>query len=325
MRHEPKQAVEAWRRYVSIGAIDAEKLAPTIARAWERCHEARANPLRMRAEMLSRYDTERTRAKNAALISAASPYVHALSRAAGPERHAVMLGDARAIVLDVMGDHASVYGPESVPGPGALLSEACAGANGIATPLAERSYVQLTGAEHFIGGFHAFTCQGVPIAGSSGASVGCLSASVRSPGTAARLRHILGMAAKGIAAELRAVSLRESVAAITGAGKPEDKALLLARLYQEVVQAHVDGRFQVELSSFELGSMGDASQLLIDAEAAIDRFDRLSRAWRLVAEADPSGARDVPTRELLDDLITLLQPCRRAVSPGEALPPAATA
>jgi transcriptional regulator of acetoin/glycerol metabolism len=221
---------EAWRRYASIGAIASSLLRPHVLRAWLRSHDQGASPWVARAETLSRNETERLLSHQARLVSVTRPYLNLLSQAAGNERHAAMLGTAEAIVLDVVGDEQSVSGPERVPGPGALLSEATCGSNGIGTPLVEGRYVELVSTEHFIHGFHPFTCHGIPIETPDGARAGVLSVSVRQPETAERLHEILVCAAYGIATELLRHRVADLVQDVMAAGDSAPFEALRAEL-----------------------------------------------------------------------------------------------
>src|SRR5512134_2752194 len=170
---------EAWRKYVSTGALNPGALRPAVFRAWERCHDFGTSPRQPQAESLSSDATQRLLDSRAGILAAARPYMAALSRAAGSDRHAAMLGDRSGVVLDIVGDEQTVHGPEPFPGPGALLAEEVSGANGIGTPLAGAEYVELVGPEHFIGGFHVVTCQGGPVRAPEGAVTGVISTSVR--------------------------------------------------------------------------------------------------------------------------------------------------
>lgn len=239
------EATEASRLYLSTGRISVE-LRPTIRRAWTRSHEAGANSRRMRAEILGAPDVDRLLDTEADVVEAARPYLRLLSEAAGADRHAAMLGDARGFVLDVVGDEQSVNGPESVPGPGSLLAEGMSGANGIGTPLAEGGYVDIVGAEHFIVGFHPFTCQGTPT-GPDQEVAAVISTSVRSPAASERLRHILFCAAHGIEADLLAARLQADISVYLNA--PVEDVQALRRLHQDVVQAHNAGRLGLQVAA----------------------------------------------------------------------------
>jgi transcriptional regulator of acetoin/glycerol metabolism len=304
MAKSGQPAFEAWHAYVSSGRLDAPLLRPAVFRAWERSHQAGADPQRMRAEVLSNSDAERVIDANADLVAAAQPYLRALSRAAGRERHAAMLGDAQAILLDVQGDAATVHGPERVPGIGSFLSEAHAGANGIGTPLAHQGYVELAGPEHFIGGFHLFTCQGLPLRGFEGETIGSLSVSVRTPLAADRLRRVLKVAARGIEADMIVQGLRRRLRRL-----PRDAAWpQFECLHQDLVQLHTASRLEFELASFESARVsGDAHVLLRDANELIERFTRLSRLWRVLVDPTVCVGDELEADQLIRDSVDLVQ------------------
>lgn len=309
-------ARQAWSRYVSTGAIVTSLLREPVRYAWERAHELGANPHAMKAERLSTLETERLLARERALLSAAQPFLQALSNAAGAERHAVMLSDAQAVVLDVVGDEESVHGRERVPGPGALLSEEVCGSNGLGTPLAMGSYVELVGPEHFIGGFHSFTCQGIPLLGLDGRVAGVLSTSVRAPGASRRLREILVCAAHGIEAELLLERMEQDMQKVLSA--PED-ARARDALRRDVAQARRIAQAGVR----EAGRRAAWSPLeemlhqLRLADEAILRVRRNIRLWRALASSVTGEPRPVALTALVEELSELLQ--AEAVTQGVEL------
>lgn len=299
-------ARQAWSRYASTGAIVTGFLREPVRHAWERAHELGANPHAMKAERLSTLETERMLARERELLSAAQPFLQALSSAAGAERHAVMLADAHAVVLDVVGDEESVHGRERVPGPGALCSEEVSGSNGLGTPLAMGSYVELVGPEHFISGFHAFTCQGIPLLGSDGRVAGVLSTSVRAPHASRRLREILVCAAHGIEAELLLGRMEQDMHKVLSA--PED-ARAREALRRDVAQARRIAQAGVR----EAGRRAAWSPLeetlhqLRLADEAILRVRRSIRLWHALAASVTGASRPVALTALVEELAELLQ------------------
>lgn len=296
---------EAWRRYVSTGALDRRLLRPAVLHAWERSHEAGADPSRPRAEHLSADDTERLRARESRLITAAEPYMRALSRAAGSERHAAMLGSADAVVLDVTGHPESVRGPEAVPGPGSLLSESACGSNGIGTPLADGGYAELVGPEHFISGFHPFTCQGVPLRAPDGSVAGVLSISVRRVQAARQLHELLGCAVRGIEAELVMHQLAQEMERLLRA-RPGD-AETLDRVRQDVAQAMTSGRLRLDAAARRAHGHDIRAhvEMLWRAEHVFESFMRRAEYWRDVADDTASGP-VLPVR-LTDEVVLLVE------------------
>lgn len=296
---------EAWRKYVSVGAIASNLLRPHVLRGWERSHDQGASPWVARAEMLSPLETERLLDGHARLLSAARPYLHLLSQAAGHERHAAMLGTAGALILDVVGDEQSVSGPERVPGPGSLLSEATCGSNGVGTPLVEGRYVEIISTEHFIHGFHPFTCHGIPIETPDGQREGVLSVSVRQPETAERLHEILVCAAYGIATELVRLRLADAVRDIMAAGEHVSLEALRAELVGIGAMRpgqHPGGAEPAE--SLLRATMG----LLRLANDAMSGLERRERAWRELSSNELGTPLQIELVDEVSDLVELLQP-----------------
>ncbi|HEY0846457.1 MAG TPA: hypothetical protein VGE12_13895 [Noviherbaspirillum sp.] len=275
---------DVWRHYVVTGSIPHDVLRKPIDKAWRRCTQVGASPFVMRARELRQQEANALLERESNLIEAARPYMRALSRAAGDERHAAMLGDRNAVVVDVIGDEESVHGRERVPGPGSLLDEHQAGSNGIGSPLQENGYIELIGPEHFIEGFHPFTCQGLPLTGPRGDTVGVLSTSVRRVEASHKIREILFCAARGIEAELyrRELSL-ELQKLIEG----ETEASLLERLRQDMVQIHGAARLRLEKATLmaRKGLDAEVAALINTATDLIDRFQRQSRLWLEIATA----------------------------------------
>lgn len=298
-------ALHAWRLYAQQGLLCENLLRKPVFRAWERCHNHRVRHDLFHAPTLSALDTERLLCDEERVISAARPYLGLLSQAAAGERHAIMLGNAEAVVLAVTGDWESVYGPERVPGPGAFLNEASGGANGIGSPLAEGGYLELVGPEHFIQGFHAFSCQGVPIR-LGDTVIASLSSSVRRPVASKRLRDILICAAHGIEGELLVRQLDEQVRQVLAAHH-EDRSLL-EQLRQDVVQSLTSARLGLQVAAHTLPTRPDAElqSLLTLAEQAIHRFQRQAQVWRMLASADVEPPERVCVNEVVQCLAELL-------------------
>jgi transcriptional regulator of acetoin/glycerol metabolism len=301
------EAREAARLYRSTGTLSDTLLRPEIRRAWERSHSMGADPRRSRLEMLDPGETERLVAKHATLVTAARPYLNALSRAAGACPHAAILSNGGAVVLDASGDEETMHGPEPSPGPGSLLDEASAGVNGLGTPLAEDGYVEIVGPEHFIEGFLDATCQGIPLRDGAGQVVGAISTSVRRPEVSARLRDMLVCAAHGIEAELLRASLEGQLADLLA--DPDPAHQILERLYLDLIQRHASARVRVEAASHQLG-LGlslRAKDVLDLASRALDGYRREAASWRALAAPERGRRpRSVALDEAARDLATLL-------------------
>lgn len=303
-------ASEAWQLYRRRGQISSTLLRSHVYRAWERAHILKASPLHMKAEQLSAQATEQLLSKKMDLIQAARPYMQALSSAAGRERHAAMLGDSDAIVLDVVADEATLHGSDGFPEPGSILQEALSGSNGIGTPLVENAYAELVGAEHFIQGFHHYTCQGVPIVGPGNQVVGVLSTSVRRPEASQRLREIMIVAAQGIGAELLLRQLEAMVQQIVRHAQLSEG--VMDKLRQDLVQIYTAGRMNVEVAALQLSRGSDAStlksagRLLEVAARAMEKFRKLSTLCLNLARSDSSPREWVHVNSVIDQIEDLL-------------------
>jgi transcriptional regulator of acetoin/glycerol metabolism len=287
--------------YTSTGRLDETSVRPHIVRAWRRSVEGGCDPHIMRADQLDVIGTAALLEHEKTLIESARPFMLALSRAAGTDRHAAMLGDADGRVLDVVGDEPSVRGPESVPGPGSLLSEANAGANGIGSTLGQGGYVERVGPEHFIEGFHPFTCQGVPLIGVSGHVTGVLSTSVRRLETATRLRDILFCAAQAVECDLLSRWLLDAVV------KAGPRAGFLEALRQDAVQRFSAARLHLESAAKEISRGGTATRIVNTAEGLIERFRKVAATWQDLVLEVPGQNELLNLPDLVDRLLDLLE------------------
>lgn len=305
MQRSSQVVHDVWRHYVVTGFIPHDVLRAPIDMAWRRCAEAGASPFVMRAEALKQPAAQALFERETDLIEAARPYMKALSKAAGDERHAAMLGDRNAIVIDVIGDEESVHGRESVPGPGSVLSERQAGSNGIGSPLQENGYIELIGPEHFIEGFHPFTCQGLPLTGPKGDTVGVLSTSVRRVDASRKIREILFCAARGIEAELHRRELSLELQKLT---QGDMDVRLLERLRQDMVQMHGAARLRLEKATWmaRRGLDDEVALLIGTATELIARFHRQSRLWTEIATAPGEPPELLNLRDSVQDMAALL-------------------
>jgi sigma-54 dependent transcriptional regulator, acetoin dehydrogenase operon transcriptional activator AcoR len=289
----------AWRDYMQAGVISGT-VRDHVARAWQRSRAAGCDPYRAKADLLEPAGIIALLKQQNRLVQIATPFLIALSRAAGADRHAAMLGDGDGRVLKTIGD-AETMADESFPRAGSLLSESMAGANGIGTALAERSYVELVGPEHYIEGFHAFTCQGVPLASTGASPAGVLSMSVRREETATKVRDILFCASEAAECELLSASLSATLAA---AG---ELVVTLESLRQDIVQRIAMARLQLEFAARQIASGADASTTLHAAQQLVGKFQRQAAVWRnLVGEA--TGAPEpIVLSDLVQDFMALLE------------------
>lgn len=299
------QVRAAWERYVQHQALAPDTLRPYVLRAWDRARASGCNPRLGRADVLGEHETELLLAQRHELITATAPFLGALSRAAGEHRHAAMLADTDGRLLCLTGD-AETMADENFPRPGSLLDEAHAGANGVGTAIAENGYVELVGPEHFIEGFHAFTCQGVPITGPHG-SMGVLSMSVRTLATADRVRDILFCATEAVECDL----LAKWLSGISG----HEMEHTLERLRQDMLQRLTSARLRIEIAARRIAAGGDITAMVQTSKAMSAQFTRQARTWRVLAleRTGPAQPEPLELADIVQDLLELLATEARVV------------
>jgi transcriptional regulator of acetoin/glycerol metabolism len=239
------------------------------------------------------------------VIMATAPFLGALSRAAGANRHAAMLADTDGRLLRLVGDPETMA-DENFPQPGSLLDEAHAGANGVGTSIAENGYVELVGPEHFIEGFQAFTCQGVPITGPEG-PVGVLSMSVRTLATADRVRDILFCATEAVECDL----LAKWLSSISGV----EMEHTLERLRQDMVQRLTTARLRMELAARRIAAGADVATMVHTSRTMSGQFARQAQTWRVLAleRTGPTQLEPLELADIVQDLLDLLATEARVV------------
>jgi hypothetical protein len=209
-----------------------------------------------------------------------------------------MLADSDGRLLRLVGDPETMA-DENFPRPGSLLDEAHAGANGVGTSLAENGYVELVGPEHFIEGFQAFTCQGVPVTGPHG-TVGVLSMSVRALATADRVRDILFCATEAVECDLLARWLLSTTAA--------EMERTLEHLRQDMVQRLTTARLRMELAARRIAAGADVTRLVQASRALSGQFARQADTWRVLAleRSGPPQPEPLELADIVQNLLDLL-------------------
>lgn len=298
-RPNDRELKSAWRDFISTGSIAPGCVRPHVLRAWERSRSCGCDPRLARADLLSEAATDALLKRERPLIELASPFLNALSTAAGGERHAAMLSDGQGRVLKILGDPETMSDAD-FPRPGSLLSEATAGANGIGTTLAEGHYVELIGPEHFIEGFHVFTCQGAPLLDLHGAPRAALSMSLRKIEAANRVRDILFCASQAATCELLSSELSAAISSASGI------EALLESLRQDLVQSITIARLRLELAADDLSIGLDASLSLTEVYDLVLSFQRHAKLWRDLALPVVGTAEPILLGALASEFMTLM-------------------
>lgn len=297
---------DAWERFVHADGLHRDLLREHVHRAWQRSDRLGASAHVRVARELAPSALEAVLRRESDLLDASGPYLEALSRAAGSENHAAMLGDERGTVLQVLGDAEHVEAP-GFPRAGSLLDEQTSGANGVGTPLAEGGYVELVGPEHFIEGFHSYTCQGLPIHAPDRRVVGVLSMSVRRIEAAERVREILIAAGHGVEAELMRRRLDDDTRRLLRAGAAAAEPF--ERLRQDVAQLQAAARLKLDRAAMKArnASPADAVRLALAAEGLVERFRAQSELWLRLASDEVGPAQRIDLQSSVTDLVELLK------------------
>ncbi len=163
-----------WRQFVEGGAFPPQ-IDPLVGMSWRRC-VPKNNPYTAGGlPRLSETSLQSLRINLFNLIAIARPAMEDIYQLVEGSGYVVVLLDASACVLEVLGDP-EVLGRVSELGvtPGAYWDEGHAGTNAFGLALWERSPVQVVGAEHFFLRFHALTTSAAPIYNSDGHPIGIL-------------------------------------------------------------------------------------------------------------------------------------------------------
>lgn len=113
--------------------------------------------------------------KNKELIEIARPFMEILYNFLKESGFSLYFTEKSGVVLTIIGDE-DIIEEQTKMGiiEGADMSEKSAGTNGIGTAIAENSYLQISGEQHFIKVFHVWTCSSAVIHSENGTIIGCL-------------------------------------------------------------------------------------------------------------------------------------------------------
>jgi transcriptional regulator of acetoin/glycerol metabolism len=163
-----------WRSFVEQGVLDPQ-VDPLVAMSWRRSLP-RHNPYTGGAlPRLSDDALQARRVRQFDLIAIARPFMEDIYQCVEQSGYVVLLLDATACVLEVLGDP-QVVDQLTALGllPGVYWSEENAGTNAFGLALLERCAVQVVGAEHLFLRFHALTASAAPVFNALGHPIGII-------------------------------------------------------------------------------------------------------------------------------------------------------
>lgn len=163
-----------WRQFVEGGPLDTQTDS-LVGMSWRRC--VRKNNPYTAGDLprLSVASLQSLRINLFNLIAIARPTMEDIYQLVESSGYVVVLLDASACVLEVLGDPAMLAQAQELSlAPGVYWDEGHAGTNAFGLALWERNPVQVVGAEHFFLRFHVLSTSATPIYNSDGHPIGIL-------------------------------------------------------------------------------------------------------------------------------------------------------
>lgn len=141
MAYDKATVLEAWKKAVNYGIIDAKALRPEIARSWARCMSCGTSPWSADFPKCEEQLLNKTRQKNAQIIAAASPILQYLLAVFNCNSS---LADMHGFVFDLVTPLSSY--PRTL---GTFVTEALNGNGNITITIQEKKPSRVDGYEHF--------------------------------------------------------------------------------------------------------------------------------------------------------------------------------
>jgi transcriptional regulator of acetoin/glycerol metabolism len=194
---------QARREWIEGGPAAGARIAPWLARSWQRCLAAGHLPQeRVSFDPVSGPEARRVAERNRALVAAARPVLDRLSRAIADTRYFAILTDADGIVIDVGslpgGHDAAARHARDIARIGVDLSERAVGTTAIGAALAEHESVWLHRGEHFFDDTSIYSCAGAPLFGPEGECIGMLDLTGVQVVERPELQHLAALSARSI-------------------------------------------------------------------------------------------------------------------------------
>ena len=186
--------LENWRVFINTREL-RPTVVPYIAASWQRCQPF-LNPVDL--VLPNRFSPEylqAARASSTDLISLALPVMEDVYQFIEGSHTALLLVNSACCVLEALGDAVMLERAEKAGfTPGSFCSEQQVGTNAIALSIAERTPLQVRGAEHFLRQYHDLAVAAAPIFSMTGRLLGALGIFTDRTHYS---RHMVGLAAAG--------------------------------------------------------------------------------------------------------------------------------
>ncbi len=184
--------VLARRQFFEAGVAPEEGVVPVILRSWERCRrKGLVHAANESLDPASRAKLSESRERSAGLLEQAGGIMEHLFAQIRSSGSMVILADIDGMIIHSLGDPDFVDRAGRIAlQPGACWNEDSRGTNAIGTAIAERTNVEVLGAEHYLDRNSFLTCTASPVFNGRGDLVGIfdISGDYRS-----HQRHTLGL------------------------------------------------------------------------------------------------------------------------------------
>jgi transcriptional regulator of acetoin/glycerol metabolism len=154
-----------WGKFITSGDMEGVQVRPHILRSWQRCYTSGVSPMRWEAPTeLNPAQLKEELQCNWSLVEAASPILKELGQHLNGTGQILILTNARATIIDVVGDQLAFKRAAGVNlQPGSNISETSHGTNAPGLAIAERQPLTVFASEHYCEGPKEWSCTSAPI------------------------------------------------------------------------------------------------------------------------------------------------------------------
>lgn len=200
---DPAGLRAAWETFVTAGQV-RERVDPLVALSWRRSLP-RLNPRQgIQLPRLSEQALQQLRINHFELIAIARPFMEDIHQFVEGLGYVVVLLDASACVLEILGDPIMLAEAEMLGlSPGTYWDEGHAGTNAFGLALLQHTPIQVVGAEHFVERFHELSAAAAPVYDAEGQMLSILGMAGRVHDASTHLLGIVHAAARAVENQLQ--------------------------------------------------------------------------------------------------------------------------
>lgn len=201
-----------WEQFVAGVNIDASSLPDFVFRSWCNCRDYGIDPRQpLEASILSSEEFKRVLGDYAELLEIVKPILDMLMFSTNDAKFIVMLISKEGVILDVIGDLASLSPQENhFNRPGVFCEGPFFSARATTLALQERKPISLCGSEHYLEVFHKSLCYAAPIFDHKGEVIAGVSLATSMNQYNKNTLSMLSIASENITAQLQRKHLYET-------------------------------------------------------------------------------------------------------------------